>query len=216
MTIEKKDSAVRFELKATDDGSMTIAGYGSTFGGDPDAYRDLIAPGAFTASLRERMPKMLYQHDSSRICGVWDEAYEDSKGLYLKGHFIDTTLGRDAYQEAKSGALASMSIGYSTKSYTYDEDADVRTLQEVKLWEVSLVTFPANENAIITSIKHNMPGTIREFEKLLRDAGGYSLQQAKAIAADGWKAIDPQRPVGPDLTPLYDALSKFHDQFSQQ
>jgi hypothetical protein len=63
-----------------------------------------------------------------------------------------------------------------------------RTLNAVDLVEVSLVTFPSNTKAIITGVKSEL-NTIREFESWLRDAGGYSIAQAKAIAASGYKAV---------------------------
>jgi HK97 family phage prohead protease len=77
--------AFAFEFEAKEDGdAMTLQGYGSTFGGEPDSYGDVIAKGAFGDSLKARTPKMLYQHDPRRICGVWDEAKEDSKGLFCE------------------------------------------------------------------------------------------------------------------------------------
>ena len=195
------------EVKADGD-AMTISGYGSTFGGNPDSYGDIIAPGAFAESLKQRTPKMLYQHDTGQIAGVWNKAFEDTKGLMLEGQFIKTPIGLQAYEECKAGAIDSMSIGYSTLKYSWDENTDIRTLQEVRLFEVSLVTFPANENAIITNVKAQFPTTEREFEKLLRDAG-CSREKAKIIATRGFKAIDTQRDAEADLTPIYDKLISF-------
>jgi HK97 family phage prohead protease len=196
-----------FEFEAKQDGDvMTIEGYGSTFGGDPDSYGDIVAKGAFKDSLKARLPKMLYQHDPRKLCGVWTEAKEDSKGLFLRGSFIDTTLGRDAYVEAKSGALDSMSIGFSCSSADYDEKKGTRTLKQINLFEVSLVTFPANTNALITGVK-SIPTTIRELEDFLRDAGGFSRAQAKSIAVHGFKAAEEQRDAD-DLTPFLNRLTQ--------
>ncbi len=207
MTKELK--AFRFDdMEVKQDGDlMTISGYGSTFGGEPDAYGDVIAPGAFAETLRQRMPKMLYQHRSDKLCGVWTEAREDGKGLFLKGAFLNTTLGRDCYEEAKAGALDSMSIGFRTLAEELDKGSKVRLIKAVKLYEVSLVTFPANENARVIAVKGEPPQTIREFEELLRDAGGFSRERAKAIAAHGFKAEDAQRDAE-DLTPTLTALTK--------
>lgn len=202
----------QIEVKEDDTGAMLIEGYGSTFGGEPDSYGDIVAKGAFSESLKGRKPKMLYQHDSRRIPGVWDEASEDSKGLYLKGHFINTTLGRDAYEEAKSGALDSMSIGFYCRSAEYDEKKSIRTIKKADLFEVSLVTFPANSNALITGVKAADITTIRQFEDFLRDAGGFSREQAKAIAARGFKALDAQRDAE-DLTPVLTALTNLTQTF---
>lgn len=195
MYAETKGSDFQFELKEAGD-VMSITGYGSTFGGKPDSYGDIVAAGAFIDSLKARMPKMLYQHDTTRICGIWDVAEENDKGLYLEGRFLPTTLGRDAYEEAKSKALDTMSIGFRTRKASYDEDQEIRTLEQLDLFEVSLVTFPANENAVVTGVK--APHTARGLEKILRDAG-FSHKEAKAIVAGGIKAIDGQRDADPDF-----------------
>jgi len=84
------------------------------------------------------------------------------------------------------GALNGLSIGFVSKQWAYDRDTDVRTLTEVELWEVSLVTFPANEAARITGIKAaDVAGikTIRQAEQTLRDAG-FSADAAKALIAE--------------------------------
>lgn len=195
------------DMQVKADGTAgTLEGYGSSFGGDPDSYGDVIAKGAFSASLRQRMPKMLYQHDSAMIAGVWDTAEEDNHGLFLKGRFINTPLSQQAREECAAGALDSMSIGFSTNDQDYDPKTGIRTLKDINLYEVSLVTFPANQNALIGAVK-SMPTTIREFEELLRDAGFTSAAVTK-IAARGFKARDEARDE-PDLTPLYDKLISF-------
>src|SRR4051794_17799288 len=114
MQINHKSFAIH-ELKAGDD-DRTVEGWASTFG-NKDAGNDVILPGAFTASLSGRTPKMLWQHDTNELIGVWDVAQETDRGLYVKGRFADTPRGNEAYTLAKMGALDSMSIGYSTLDY---------------------------------------------------------------------------------------------------
>jgi HK97 family phage prohead protease len=138
-----------------DDEARTVEGWASTFGGI-DSYGDTIVPGAFAESIKIRKPKMLWQHDSRQVIGVWDSATETEHGLYIKGHILDTTLGNDAYKLAKAGAIDSMSIGYAVKESTYDQKTGIRSLKKIDLWEVSLVTFPANEDAAITMVKAAM------------------------------------------------------------
>ena len=177
------------QLKAVgDDG--TIEGYGSVFG-VRDAYDDVIAPGAYAQSLKAHkaegtMPAMLWQHDASVPIGVWLEMVEDAKGLRIKGRLaLETVKGAEAYALLKMGALNGLSIGFVSKQWTYDRETDVRTLTEVELWEVSLVTFPANEAARITGVKAaDLAGikTIRQAETALRDAG-FSADAAKALIA---------------------------------
>lgn len=179
-----------FQVKATgDDG--TVEGYGSVFG-VKDSYDDVIANGAFSKSLSEHksagtMPAMLWQHDSSEPIGIWTEMVEDSKGLKIKGKLaLDTVRGKEAHALLKLGALNGLSIGFVSKQWAYDKETDIRTLLEVDLWEVSLVTFPANGKSRITNVKAaDVAGvkTIRQAEKALRDAG-FSDDAAKAFVAE--------------------------------
>jgi HK97 family phage prohead protease len=195
--LERKETAggreVRsfvFELKAAgDDG--TVEGYGSVFG-VRDNYDDVIAAGAYVASLAAHksagtMPAMLWQHDASAPIGVWTEMVEDSKGLKIKGKLaLDTVKGKEAHALLKMGAINGLSIGFVSKKWDYDREMEVRTLTEVDLWEVSLVTFPANEKARITGVKAaDVAGikTIRQAEQALRDAG-FSSDAAKALIAE--------------------------------
>ncbi len=142
-----------FEVKFEGD-AATIEGYGSTFG-NQDHDGDIVMPGAFVDTLKERMPAMLYQHKSDKIPGIWESAAEDSKGLILQGKTLNTTLGRDVAEEMRSGALKSLSIGYGVKKdgAIYDRTNNTRILKSLSLYEVSPVTFPANEQATITNVK---------------------------------------------------------------
>jgi hypothetical protein len=196
---EIKAFGFEFEVKESE-GAMTIEGYGSTFR-NTDRGGDIVQRGAFVKSLVKRMPKMLWQHDTRKVCGVWTEANEDSKGLYVKGSFVNTTLGRDSYELAKAGAIDTMSIGYSTNDCEYDQK--VRLIKEAELYEVSLVTFPMNEQAKIIAVK-SLPQTVREFEGFLRDAG-FNREDATAIASCGFKKADSLRDA--DSAALLESLN---------
>jgi hypothetical protein len=144
-------------LKALgDDGSF--AGYGSVFG-VADAFADVVAPGAFTRSLAEHaslgtLPAMLWQHDSRQPIGVWSALREDAVGLQVAGRLaLKTPGGAAAYELLKLGAVNGLSIGYVTITSKIDETTRRRHLLEVDLWEVSLVTFPANPRARVTAVK---------------------------------------------------------------
>ena len=153
MKLQHKQFAIH-DLKM-DDESRTVEGWASTFG-NKDSGDDIIVAGAFADSIRVRKPKMLWQHDSHQVIGVWESAVETDQGLYVKGTILDTTLGNDAYKLAKAGAIDSMSIGYAVKDSSYDQKTGVRTLKKLDLWEVSLVTFPMNDRATITRVKAAM------------------------------------------------------------
>lgn len=187
MNKEIKAFGFEFEVKEAE-GAMTIEGYGSTFG-NTDQGGDIVLRGAFVKSLMNRKPKMLWQHDTRKVIGVWDDASEDTKGLYLKGSFVKTQQGMEAYELAKAGAIDTMSIGYSIVEADYE--AKTRLIKEANLFEVSLVTFPMNEQAKIIAVK-SLPQTVREFEGFLRDAG-FNREDATAIASRGFKNADSLR-----------------------
>ena len=191
-TIEHRDAGGGREVrtyaltvKASEDGA--VEGYGSVFG-VRDNYDDVIAAGAFAASLAAHkaagtMPAMLWQHDSHEPIGVWESMVEDASGLRINGRLaLDTVRGKQAHTLLKMGALNGLSIGFVSKQWAYDRDSEVRTLIEVDLWEVSIVTFPANQKARVTSVKSGDIATPKDAEKALRDAG-FSKTDATAFVS---------------------------------
>lgn len=152
MPLEYK--SVSFEVKATernaDDSGWEIAGLASTWWGEPDAYGDVVAPGAFAASIAERPTKFLFEHMVP--IGKQLELRETDDGLYGRWSVVDTTAGTDAYKLAKAGVLDSLSIGYIPLEWEIRADG-VRVLQKCSLFEVSCVALPANESAVITDVK---------------------------------------------------------------
>lgn len=191
---ERKDAGGGREVRsfalqikaAGDDG--TVEGYGSVFG-VRDNYDDVIAKGAFVQSLKDHkaagtMPAMLWQHDADKPIGVWTEMVEDEKGLRIKGQLaMETVKGKEAHALLKMGALNGLSIGFMSKEWAYDRDTEVRTLTAIDLWEVSLVTFPANEKARVTNVKSaDEMATPKDAEKVLRDAG-FSKSDATAFVS---------------------------------
>lgn len=181
---------VRAELKATAE-SGVVEGYGSVFD-VVDSYDDVVEKGAFARTLKEgRAPAMLWQHDTAEPIGVWESLREDDTGLFVRGRFANTQRGQEAYELVKIGALSGLSIGYSVKDARLEKNG-VRVLTDVELWEVSPVTFPANDAARITRVKASDLKTEREFEEFLRDAG-FPRAAAKAITAGGFKALADHR-----------------------
>lgn len=189
-----KISGLPLELKAlADDG--TFEGYGSIFG-NVDDYGEVVMPGAFAASLaaaaKGKVPsvKMLWQHNWDQPIGVWESLEEDSKGLKVRGRLLVDACAQAAEAHAllKAGAVDGLSIGYRTeKSETDPEKEDIRRLTKLKLMEVSIVTFAANDKAQVEAVKHILAAgqlpSPREFETFLREAGGFPKSLAVAIAA---------------------------------
>lgn len=149
---------VQFELKnLNEDG--TFSGYASTFG-TVDLGLDVIEKGAFKKTLNERKNvRMLWQHDMDKPIGVYTLMQEDEKGLYVEGKLTKgVQLADEAYLLMKDGAIDSMSIGYNVVKDEMDQSTGIRKIKELKLWEVSLVTFPMNESATISEVKSATDG----------------------------------------------------------
>jgi uncharacterized protein len=158
----------KFAADDVDAQTGTFSGYGAFFD-NVDSYGDVIAPGAFKASLKEwgkekKLPPMLIQHggwmmnDTDALpIGKWTSMEEDARGLKVEGRVInlDTDLGKRIHGAMKEGVLDGMSIGYRAKKFTVGTKPGEprRKLEAVELIEVSLVTFPANGKARVASVK---------------------------------------------------------------
>lgn len=120
-------------------------GYASIFDVVDDG-RDVIRPGAFTRSLRGQGPggvKLLWQHDPTDPVGQILDAREDGHGLLIRGRILtDLRRGEEALALMRLGALDGLSIGFRARQADRDAASGIRTLIDVDLLEVSLVTFP--------------------------------------------------------------------------
>lgn len=201
-------------------------GYGAVFG-NLDSYGDVIQKGAFRDSLKDwgkskRLPPMLAQHggwgmtDTDGLpIGKWEAMSEDDTGLYVKGRLInlDTERGKQLYGAMKEGVLDGMSIGYRAKEFALGTKPEEprRTLKKIDLVELSVVTFPANGAARVTSIKSAGDiATIREFEEALINGTlpALSAKEAKAMLAGGFKALRTERDAGGLSDELADAIRR--------
>ena len=135
-------------------GPDQFEGYASLFD-VADGGGDTVAPGAFAASLRRRGPgqvRMLYQHFSHAPIGVWEKIAEDGRGLYVRGRLSsDVEQARDIAALLRDGALNGLSIGFRTVRAKRGPQGR-RILQEVELWEISVVTFPLLAGSTVTAI----------------------------------------------------------------
>ena len=193
---------VPLTIKSVSD-SGEFEGYGSVFGVE-DSYSDVVVRGAFTASLarwkeKGRLPAMLWQHQMSEPIGIYTEMREDDVGLYVKGRLLVEAdpLAKRAHGHMKAGSLTGLSIGYMLEDggYEYDKEKGIWLLKAIDLWEVSPVTFPANDEARITDVKSLLdrgetppPSKV---ERALREVG-FSGSQAKAFMAKGYGAVSPR------------------------
>lgn len=147
-----------FKVDGVDD-KGTIRGYASTFG-NVDLGLDVVDKGAFKRSIKAgtKWP-ILKQHNPDMLLGFNSRGDEDEHGLYVEGKLnLDVQAAREQYSLAKQaleeGASFGLSIGYMTIKAEPDRtNPMIRHLKELKLFEYSLVTFPMNEQAMITQAK---------------------------------------------------------------
>lgn len=173
-----------FEIKTiSETGAFT--GYASVFGNE-DLWGDIVVAGAFSKSIAKKKPAMLWQHKSDEPIGIWAVIKEDEKGLYVEGQLLidGVAKAKEAYELLAAKAISGLSIGYRAVSWVWrkkdDSTDEVRLLKEIDLWEISLVTFPANTEARVGDVKDLK--TLRDIEGFLRDAG-CSRNEAKGIIA---------------------------------
>jgi len=186
-----------YDVKEVDEEGH-FAGYASVYN-VIDAYRERVAPGAFAATLRKwqsrgRLPPALWQHRSGEPVGPFTLMREDEKGLYTEGRLLvnDVQRAREAWALMKSKTVDGLSIGFNSVVEEWNNEEKILTLKEIDLWEVSIVTFPANSESLITEVRSmfadgNVP-TIKEIEEILRDAG-FSRSQAKALVGHGYAGL---------------------------
>jgi HK97 family phage prohead protease len=166
--------------RLADLGRDAFEGYASLFG-VPDGAGDVVAPGAFAASLRKRPPRdvrMLYQHFAHEPIGTWDVIREDRRGLYVRGHLtLDVTRAREVRALIADGALNGLSIGFRTVRARRDAKSGLRVLEEIELWEISIVTFPLLSGSTVTGLgeKNDAVRRIKRAAEILRTANHLPL-----------------------------------------
>jgi HK97 family phage prohead protease len=193
-----------YEIKSVqepNEGEMYIEGYGAVFG-NIDSYKDIIEKGAFKKSISENKERIAfcYQHDIYEPIGKIEEIKEDEYGLWLKVRISDTA--DDVKTMIREGILKEMSVGFQTVKSTIDEQTYIRTITEVKLWEVSIVTIAANPLALIGSVKSiEEKNTIleQEFDKIIAIEQNrekkYNLLKLKSLVFA--LPVEPQRESEP-------------------
>jgi HK97 family phage prohead protease len=142
---------INFEMRAVDSSGMKFSGYAAVFNSasrDLGGFVEFIKPGAFARSLASRNKIMLlWNHDTSMPLASTRNGSltlrEDERGLFVEATLPDTTLGRDIAAQVRSGLTDSMSFGFQVKRDSWNSTGDQRTLEDVALFEVSLVTSEA-------------------------------------------------------------------------
>jgi HK97 family phage prohead protease len=130
------------------DGRLKVVAYAAVFG-NIDSYNDIIVKGAFANSLKKEGKRVAvcWQHDMRKPIGKLTLIEEDNNGL--KVEFLISKSEEDVAVKVEEGIISEMSIGYSTVAFDYNTKDEIRTIKEARLYEVSLVTRGANEEAKI-------------------------------------------------------------------
>lgn len=155
-----KPQKTQLKIIDIEDGVGYIEGYASVFG-NVDHDGEVIEKGAFTKTLLEGLPsrriKLVDFHnawlDSDYIIGVVEEANEDEHGLWFKARFSSVRRAQDVRTKIKEGILEALSIGYEVVKDRFDREAGIRYLTELKLFEISVVSWGANPLATINNSK---------------------------------------------------------------
>ena len=149
--------AVAYKGGASGNGKrFVIRGLASDY--NPDLGGDVVRPGAYGRTIEEnpQIP-LLWQHQSETPIGkVTTLAEQRDTGLLFEAEVVPTRQGKDAQILLESGSIAGISIGYDAMKVGTWKDPDgvpYRELQQIRLWELSLVTFPMNERAAVTGVE---------------------------------------------------------------
>lgn len=199
--MESLRASVPFTLHKAASAQPEFEGWASVFHTLIDAWTPTrILPGAFTKTIRENFQriKILYQHNPDEPIGVPITLREDARGLYLRARLASTARGQEVAQLMRDGVLTELSIGFDpVKSSTVREVIDgtlveVRQLSEVRLFEVSLVTWAANPDALVTAVhrRHaSRPDLTASFAQLDRCANAMHASRDHQLRELTLKAV---------------------------
>ena len=159
-----------------DNGS--VRGYFATFDHDHgDSYGDVIRKGAFLGTIERRKKTghgfpLCFNHDLSCIIGRVTDIGEDAKGAYFAAEFFPTEKAQEVRSVVKTGVLWQCSFSYDTLDagkVRAGDGSTVNELREIELYEISIVTIPANPRAILTDVKGDPSAELKDRkQKLLR------------------------------------------------
>ncbi len=188
--IERKTFTLKVE-EVTDDG--IIKGYASTFG-NVDLGMDVVDKGAFKKSIKESngIWPILADHNPSNQIGWNMIASEDEKGLYVEGKIdLNVQSGKEKFSLAKTaqalGAKMGLSIGYMVIKAEPDRaNPIIRHLKELKMFEYSIVTFPMNTEAAISSAKSL--GNVDKIEFYIKELESQGIERDEILRALEQKA----------------------------
>lgn len=200
-----KDVAVEYKDGEQEDGGYIVA-YASTFDREPDAYGDVVAPGAFTKSLAKHEAEdnpiqFLFGHrtdDPLYNIGTVISAEEDDRGLLIEAKFDPSNeKAQYARKLVKEGRLKKLSFAYDVIEQAPVVLADgtkANELRELDIFEVSLVPIPANQHAEVVFAKDGEAAADRDRDPLddSKQEEPESEKSDEKIAATAFVEIIPR------------------------
>lgn len=155
-----------FEVtRADDDGDgLTLEGYAAVFGSPTlinsweGRFEEIIAKGAFARTIKAKTPILQFDHGAHPLIGslplgVIRQLREDDHGLFVRARLSDNWLVQPVRDAIKDGAVTGMSFRFAVPQngddWNHDNDPPVRTIREVKLFELGPVVFPAYESTAV-------------------------------------------------------------------
>lgn len=147
---------IYFRIKRMDLETGEFEGLASVYG-VADRHGDIVEKGAFTKTIQEKggQVPLLWQHHPSDVIGI-AELFDTDEALTVKGKLnLQVHQAQEALALLKQKAINGLSIGFTTVKEAFE--GGLRLLKEISLWEVSVVTFPANEEALVTDVKNIIP-----------------------------------------------------------
>jgi uncharacterized protein len=166
MLTKHSDLTCAFEIKSEKDSVATFKGAAST--SDVDLHNDVIEAGAFDPIATKASPDgelipdvlMLRDHDRAQIIGGWKSFEQKGARLLVEGELtLEVEKARETYALMKRGYLSGLSVGFEVKDpkgIVFDDKKNRRFIKKAQLRECSIVSFPANRQARILSVKSDI------------------------------------------------------------
>jgi len=138
--------------KRSDTEQRLIVGHAAVFNAETDIggyFMERVAPGAFARAILEDDVRSLFNHDANFVLGRTKagtlKLREDGTGLMTETTPPDTQFARDLQISIDRGDISQMSFAFRVKKESWQENGDkwLRTIEDVELFDVSPVTYPA-------------------------------------------------------------------------
>ena len=194
--MERRYVVTRIEIREAYRQDPVMEGHAAVFNTwyDLGYFKESVAPGAFAKACQEDDVRALWNHDPNHVLARTNPTMrkagnatmtlqEDTTGLLVRINPPDTHTANDLIKSMKRGDVDQMSIGFSVRSHQIDRDADgniMRTIKDVKLYDVSPVTFPASPTTDI-AVRSVADAIEAEFRRLKAE------REAVFVADDLWK-----------------------------